>query len=102
MFAKFSLDDYFNLTVSRNDVTLLKPESEGIKQILNYYKNNSAPPKQTFLIGDSVTDIETARNAGIKVAILTDGEDQTARLRSYQPDFLIENLAELESILSLK
>jgi phosphoglycolate phosphatase-like HAD superfamily hydrolase len=100
MFKKFSLDDYFDLTISRNDVTLLKPESEGIKNILNYYTKNSTPPEQTFLIGDSVADIKTARNANIKVAILINGEDKTERLRSHHPDFLINNLAEFEIIAS--
>ncbi len=100
MFKKFSLNNYFDLTISRDDVSRLKPEPEGIKQILNYY-NNPTPSAQTFLIGDSVTDIETARNAGIKVAILINGEDKTARLRAHRPDFLINNLAELETILSL-
>ena len=101
MFKKFSLDDYFDLTISRNDVSRLKPEPEGIRQILNYYNNNQNAPEQTFLIGDSVTDIKTARNAGIKVAILINGEDKTARLRAHHPDFLINNLAELEIIFSL-
>ncbi len=103
MFKKFSLDNYFDFTVSRNDVKLLKPENEGIKKILQYFTNTAVPtlPAQTFFIGDSVTDIKTARNAGIKVAILVNGEDKTDRLRSHRPDFLINNLAELESILSL-
>ncbi len=100
MLKKFSLGDYFDLTVSRNEVSLLKPESEGINHILNYYQSN-AVPGQTFMIGDSVTDIETARNSKIKVAILTNGEDKIERLRSHQPDFLINNLAELEKIFAL-
>jgi phosphoglycolate phosphatase-like HAD superfamily hydrolase len=101
MFKKFLLDDYFDLTISRNDVSRLKPEPEGIRQILNYYNNNQNAPEQTFLIGDSVTDIKTARNAEIKVAILINGEDKTARLRAHHPDFLINNLAELETIFTL-
>ena len=102
MFKKFALDDYFDLTISRNDVSRLKPEPEGIRRILNYYNDNQTPSEQTFLIGDSVTDIETARNAGIKVAILINGEDKTARLRSHHPDFMINNLSELEKIFSLR
>ena len=101
MFKKFSLDDYFDLTVSRNDVSRLKPEPEGIRQVLDYYNNNPTPSAKAFLIGDSVTDIKTARNAGIKVAILINGEDKTARLHAHHPDFLINNLAELETIFSL-
>ncbi|MEA3348905.1 MAG: HAD family hydrolase [Pseudomonadota bacterium] len=98
MFEKYSLNHYFDFTISRNEVSLLKPESEGINHILAYYQSNAAPD-QTFMIGDSVTDIETARKAEIKVAILTNGEDRTERLRSHQPDYLINNLAELEKIL---
>ena len=57
MFEKFSLDHYFDFTVSRNEVTLLKPESEGINRILAYYRSNTAEPDQAFLIVECVTDI---------------------------------------------
>jgi HAD superfamily hydrolase (TIGR01549 family) len=99
MFKKFALDDFFDLTVSRNDVSRLKPEPEGIRQILSYYNNDTTPPRQTFLIGDSVTDIETARNAGIKVAILINGEDKTERLRAHQPHYMISNLSEIKELI---
>ncbi len=101
MLEKFSLGDYFDLTVSRNDVSLLKPEVEGINTIRSYYRDKAADINQMFMVGDSVTDIETARNAGIKVIVLVNGEDKPERLRSYKPDYLIENLAELKTIFSL-
>ena len=98
MLDKFSLRSYFDLTVSRNEVTLLKPEVEGINLIRTYYQGKFSVAGQVLLVGDSVTDIETARNAGIKVAILVNGEDKTERLLSHKPDHLIRNLNELEEI----
>ncbi len=100
MLEKFSLDDYFDLTVSRNEVSLLKPEIEGLNRIRSFYRDKFSAD-QAFMVGDSVTDIETARNAGIKVAILVNGEDKTERLLAHNPDYLIKNLAELENIFKL-
>jgi len=101
MLGKFSLGDYFDLTISRNEVFLLKPEIEGINHIRSYYRDKTADIDEMFMVGDSVTDIETARNAGIKVVSLVNGEDKTERLRLHKPDYLIGNLAELKTIFSL-
>ena len=101
MLDKFSLGSYFDLTVSRNDVSLLKPEIEGFNLIKAYCRETFSVADQIFMVGDSVTDIETARNAGIKVVSLVNGEDKTERLRLHKPDYLIENLAELKTIFSL-
>jgi phosphoglycolate phosphatase len=101
MLDKFSLHHYFDMTVSRNEVSLLKPEVDGLHLIRSYYQSKSADIAQTFMVGDSVTDIETAHNAGIKVAILVNGEDKTERLRQHKPNYLIENLTELKEIFSL-
>ncbi|MEA2108091.1 MAG: HAD family hydrolase [Pseudomonadota bacterium] len=101
MLDKFCLGSYFDLTVSRNDVAMLKPEIEGVNLIKAYCRETSFVVEQIFMVGDSVTDIETARNAGIKVVSLVNGEDKTERLRLHKPDYLIENLAELKTIFSL-
>ncbi|NIA19732.1 MAG: HAD hydrolase-like protein, partial [Xanthomonadaceae bacterium] len=60
MLAKFSLGDYFDLTVSRNEVFLLKPGTEGINLIRSFYQEKLTDMDQVFMVGDSVTDIETA------------------------------------------
>jgi len=101
MLEKFSLENYFDLTVSRNDVSLLKPEIEGFNLIMAYCRETFSDADQIFMVGDSVTDIETARNAGIKVVSLVNGEDKTECLRLHEPDYLIESLAELKTIFCL-
>ncbi len=99
MLDKFSLNDYFQLTVSRNDVALLKPEIEGLDRIKTHFQKSSPAAGQTWMVGDSVTDIETARRAAIKVAILINGEDKTERLKQHRPDHLMDNLSQLEELL---
>ena len=84
-----------------NDVSCSNLKSKVLILIRSYYQGKNADINQMFMVGDSVTDIETARNAGIRVVALANGEDKTERLRSHQPDYLIENLAELEEIFSL-
>ncbi len=98
MLDKFSLNRYFPLTVSRNEVSLLKPESEGLERIKTHFQKEGSTTSQMWMVGDSVTDIETARNAGIKVAILTNGEDKTERLKKHRPDFLMQNLSQLDKL----
>jgi phosphoglycolate phosphatase-like HAD superfamily hydrolase len=77
---------------------LHKPYVEGININIFYYQVNFSAADQAFLVGDSFTDIETARNAGIKVVVLVNGEDKTERLLPHKPDHLINNLTELEEI----
>ncbi len=98
MLGKFSLTNYFDLTISRDDVSLLKPEIEGLNLIKSHYQNQWLDTGRIYMVGDSVTDIETARKAGINVAILINGEDKTERLQTHKPDYLINSLSELEEI----
>ncbi|MCK5915629.1 MAG: HAD family hydrolase, partial [Deltaproteobacteria bacterium] len=39
MLKKFSLTNYFDLTISRDEVALLKPEIEGINRIQSFYRD---------------------------------------------------------------
>lgn len=51
--------------VSGDDVTKKKPSGEGIFKILDYF---NIPPDKTLMIGDSISDIKAAREAGVDIA----------------------------------
>lgn len=51
--------------VSGDDVTKKKPSGEGIFKILSHF---NLPPEKTLMIGDSVSDIKAAREAGVDIA----------------------------------
>ncbi len=62
-------------------------------------------PEKAFYVGDTTYDILAAKAAGvISIAVLNDGKAYHSReqLESANPDFILEDISELEAILNLK
>jgi HAD superfamily hydrolase (TIGR01549 family) len=59
----FKVDDTVESVVSREDVSRLKPDPQGMKKILGQVK---LAPKDVLMIGDSKHDEGAARAAGIR------------------------------------
>ncbi len=57
--------DKVEFLISGDDVTKKKPSGEGIFKILDYF---NIPPDKTLMIGDSISDIKAAREAGVDIA----------------------------------
>ena len=58
-------------------------------------------PKQVIKIGDTEVDVNEGKNAGCLYAIgITTGAFTREALEPYDPDFIIDDLAELISILA--
>jgi len=90
--SKLDLADYFDVVVSRNDVMNLKPNPEGLNlaiEKLGICKDSS------ILLGDSLDDVNAARNAGIRIMIITDGENAKEDILAAQPDHVIQSYEEL-------
>lgn len=55
--------------------------------------------KEEFLkIGDTVSDVQEGKNAGVKTAALLAGTQSADIIRKQDPDFIFENLSELASL----
>ncbi len=95
MLKKFMIGYYFDITVTRNDVKCLKPNPEGIFKILNYF--NGKEFKEKYFVGDSVTDIKTAKRAKFPVIILTGekGENKLEEIIKHNPNHVINNLKDM-------
>ena len=72
----------------------LKPDAAIIRQIIDFCENKDA---KVIMVGDSATDIRTARNGGIPSIGVTWGYRPEADLSS--ADFIAHSPAELEKIL---
>jgi phosphoglycolate phosphatase-like HAD superfamily hydrolase len=57
--------DKVEFLVSGDDVTKKKPSGEGIFKIFEYF---NIPPEETLMIGDSISDIKAAHEAGVDIA----------------------------------
>lgn len=56
-------------------------------------------PAEVILVGDSVVDTQTARNAGMKVAAVTWGFRPEEELRAAGPDYLVHDPLEIVRII---
>ena len=61
-----------------------------VEHIVNALEMNSAQPTSTWMIGDTVGDIEAAQNAGVKAVAVTWGWQSSIRLKSKAPDLMFE------------
>ena len=93
-FKKMELQRFFDIVVTRNDVKALKPSGEGIRLALSRLQ---VIKDRALFIGDSLDDIQAAKEAGLKVMIILGGENPKTDLLTAQPDYLVNHFAELLS-----
>ena len=56
---------YFDIVVTGTDVVNHKPSSEGIRKIMQHF---NVPPAEVLMVGDGVSDIKAAHEAGASAA----------------------------------
>jgi len=94
---KLDLEKYFDLVITGNDVPNYKPSGDGIRIIM---ERLSLGPDRVLMIGDTLTDIRCARDAGVKVAsVLWDSYD-VERIRNASPDYIFETVDEFKEFIS--
>jgi phosphoglycolate phosphatase len=76
------------------DVPSRKPDPEGLLRLM---AEAGALPGETWMVGDSATDVAAARAAGVRVAGVTWGFHPGA-LRAAGPDLLIDRPGDLASL----
>lgn len=62
-------------------------------------QRNNFNPEETIFIGDTAHEVEVGKSAGTKTAAVTWGYNNEDKLRAANPDYIIHNLEELESII---
>jgi phosphoglycolate phosphatase len=65
-----------------------KPDPAGVLQCLRDF---DVPARQALFVGDSAIDVQTARNAGVRVWAVTYGYNMGSPIAEWRPDRLIDN-----------
>jgi phosphoglycolate phosphatase len=92
------LGTYFSQVYGGNSFATKKPDPDGALTLL---AENRLAPEQAAIVGDSHTDIETGRNAGLWTVGVTYGfAPQT--LADARPDVLVDKPEELKTVFSAK
>lgn len=95
---RIGFSKYIPICVGSKDTQWNKPDSE----LTNYaLAQTNAINENTCIIGDSPTDIETARNAKIPCYCVTTGAHNTEELLNSGADAVFDNLLDLKRALGL-
>lgn len=87
----FGLENVFDeVVVESHDKT------NDLEKLIQKYSMNLA---ETIFIGDSNHEIESGKKIGTKTGAVTWGFCLEEKLKSFNPDFMIHNLSELEKII---
>lgn len=93
----FNLAMYFEIILSRNDVTYIKPHSEGIELALEKLCTSA---RRTLFVGDSRNDIIAADRAEMPSCFLSKGESKTTGQNADSATFQVSSLSGIIDILS--
>ncbi len=88
--------DYFNSVIGAGDVLRNKPFPDMIHAAL---KEMALSPEEAIFIGDTLTDIETGKQAGVDVYALPTGFHSKKELSQRKPKRLLKNLLELVQVV---
>lgn len=85
------IDSYF-FDVIGGDQVARKPAPDAVLKLIDEAR---VKPSETLFIGDSPIDVQTAKNANIKIAAVTYGFSSRAELEASQPDFIVDRIDEV-------
>lgn len=92
------LDRFFDVVVALDHVTKAKPDPEPVFKALEQLRSE---PGEAIMVGDNYHDILAGKNAGTKtagVAWTAKGRDYLAK---YDPDYMLDHMADLLPILGV-
>ena len=89
---KFQAADYFDRIVGGEDVSVPKPDPEGVFWLLDVWK---LPKERVRYVGDSLVDAKTAEAAGVDFAGVTTGTTGREELEAYPCIGVYEGLSPL-------
>ena len=87
---------YFFQVYGGNSFEQKKPDPIGIRTLM---RECGAKTEETWMVGDSATDILTARNAGVQCVGVTYGISPES-LKDAPPDYLLDSLLGLLPLLT--
>jgi phosphoglycolate phosphatase len=94
---RFGLTGVFEAVVTRNEVARAKPSGEGLRKALSAL---GADPSRAIFVGDSLSDLFAARDAGLTVAIVVGGENRPEEIARHGPDYILAALGELAGVVA--
>ena len=94
----FELEEHFSAIVGIESVEKPKPDAQPLRLALELL---GVSPEEALMVGDTLDDVRSARNAGVKSAAVTTGHQAMSTLLTAEPDYIIHDLSELMQLPEL-
>lgn len=88
--------DHFSLVICGDTLPKKKPDP---LPLLHAAEHFNVTPENALMIGDSISDVKAARAAGFQIICMSYGYNHGEDIRGYNPDRVIDSMAELTAIL---
>ena len=96
LLKKINVYDYFEYIAGSNTFDYCKPDSRHLTNVIDIMQGDI---KKSIMIGDSETDSETAKNAGVPFILLEDGYTEK-KVSEISHNYLIRDFVGIEKIIS--
>ncbi|MDM8546943.1 phosphoglycolate phosphatase [Candidatus Venteria ishoeyi] len=89
--------DYFNIIISGDTLPRKKPDPMPLLHGAEFF---SVKPKDSIMLGDSVSDVKAARAAGFGIICMSYGYNHGEDINLANPDVVIDSFTQLPDVLS--
>ncbi len=93
---EFKIEKYFDLVITGNDVVHRKPSSEGLRKIMHHF---ALRPEEVLMVGDAVSDVKAAHEAGIKIAAVVWDSYAKEKVLQMKTDYMFHDVKEFHKWL---
>lgn len=93
-----NIDKYFKDIIGSDKVSNYKPHPEGILKIVELY---TLKREETIMIGDTIFDLQMAKDAGVHSCGVTWGSHRKEKLLEEKPTFLVDVVQQLVKLKGL-
>ena len=93
---RLQIDEYFCCCSGPEGQVQPKPHPSMLQDMM---RKMGVSEKETLYVGDMTLDSETAKNAGVRLALIATGGHSKEELQEIQPDYLLKSLDDLVEII---
>ncbi|MEM3383633.1 MAG: HAD family hydrolase [Nitrososphaerales archaeon] len=95
---RFGLNNFFDVIITREDSSELKPDGGSIEKAMEILGINS---NEAIYVGDGIIDILAAKKANVVSIAVPTGVSSIKNLIEAKPDYLINSLKDIISLIDL-
>ncbi len=95
LLAALGILEFFGTVVSGDTLQYKKPRPEPLLHAAKFFAVN---PNESLMIGDSMHDVEAARNAGFAVVAVSYGYNHGVDIRAASPDAVVDSFSEIDPL----